>query len=112
MKQYFECHITMMGDPVALRAAVEDLRWKFSAIDGDPNLGSGVKCYATRQFSCERYETKEVLRLLEQTAGDLRARNIAVLREKIELVIHDTQSSAVQVTASNFTDKEWEEFER
>lgn len=68
----------------------------FSAIDGDPSLGDGVKCYATLHLNY-RIPEQEVLRRLVNTAMYLKFLAINVIREKIELVIHDTKSSTVRI---------------
>ena len=93
-KQYYECHITLEGDPALLKHAVENLKWKFSKIDGDPVMGAGVKCYATRHYNV-RWPERDVLSFLHTTAAEL-ALNFTVTRKKIELVIYDDRSSKVR----------------
>lgn len=88
MKKYFEAHVTMLGDAAVIRPLVEELKWKFSAIDGDINLGDGIKCYATRQFNLKIGEDK-ALNILHDTANNLTSKNINVIRRKIEIVIYD-----------------------
>lgn len=76
-----------------LKEAVEELRWKFSKIDGDPNLGEGVKCYATKQFNIRR--TKDgVIKAVDMVAAQLHNNLYVskVLRSKVELVIYDNRS--------------------
>lgn len=87
--QYYECHITCKAENIAsIRQHVLDGKWLFSKIDGDPDLGPGVKCYATKQLSIVWHETA-VIEQLEQFAERLRSKGITVLREKVELIIHD-----------------------
>lgn len=93
-KTYFEAHVTMTGDPAAIRPAVEDLGWKFSAIDGDANLGDGIKCYATRQMN-ERIGEQGALWELMFAADFLAKEGYTVIRRKIERVIFDDRSSKV-----------------
>lgn len=98
--RYYECHITLESDPhfdvSKIKAAVENLHWKFSAIDGDPSLGVGVKCYATAHFN-ERMGDVAVLKTLNAVADKLYEQGAQVVRRKIELVIHDTRSNSVKV---------------
>ncbi len=94
---YFECHVTVEGDPVQIRPHVEAVKWKFSAIDGDINLGDGIKCYATRQFN-RRLETREVEENLFAMAEILVKAGFKVLRRKVEMVIFDDRSSTVRCT--------------
>jgi hypothetical protein len=95
-KSYYECHITLEGDPSIIKPIVEDdLRWKFSAIDGDIVLGSGVKCYATKHYNTKIPE-KDIMYLLFLAAEHLEFFKIKVLRRKIEKVIFDDRSSKVK----------------
>lgn len=89
---YYECHITMKGDPEKIEAAVKDSDWIFSKIDGDPVLGEGVKCYATKMFSEARHSADEVIAITNALALRLRTQfRLNVLRAKVELVIYDTK---------------------
>lgn len=87
---YYEAHITLLGRPDFVRPLVEALQWKFSAIDGDPVLGPGVKCYATKQFN-SKIPREAVLQDLQETAAAL-VGSVEIIRKKIELVIYDTRS--------------------
>jgi hypothetical protein len=78
----------MKGDPKKISPHVNSVGWTFSSIDGDPDLGRGVKCYATRQFN-SKLEVNEVIFLLNHTADILIEYGCEVLRKKIELVIYD-----------------------
>lgn len=93
-KTYYECHITLNGDPKRIETAVKNLCWKFSKIDGDPVMGDGVKCYATRHFNA-RKSPKFVLMFMHDTA-DCLSRSFEVTRRKVELVIFDDRSSKVR----------------
>ena len=95
MKSYYEVHITMKGDPAKIEPLVNKIGWKFSAIDGDPILGEGIKCYATMFFSPRRYEQDEVVEIIELVAQNLRSKGINVIREKIELVIWDRRKEKI-----------------
>lgn len=92
MKQYYECHITLLGKPWEVSKVVEKLGWKFSVIDGDPDLGEGIKCYATRQFNM-KYKTEFIIDIVDETAEEIaKAKGIKVLRRKIEIVIYDKKT--------------------
>lgn len=89
MKQYYECHITIKGDPCKIFSSIEKAGWKYSAIDGDPDLGKGVKCYATKQFN-KRLSIDNIILKLKATADLIKELSGAkILRKKIELVIYD-----------------------
>ncbi len=100
-KQYYECHITMLGDSVVLKALVKThTNWKFSAIDGDPTLGAGIKCYATRHFNA-KFPDETVLKFLHETADILEAAGANVIRRKVERVLYDDRSSTVRLGSCN-----------
>lgn len=97
--QYYESHITIVGVPDEVRSYVERLGWKFSAIDGDPVLGKGVKCYATRQFK-GTLNPNTVLLNLTASADRIHELGFNVVRRKIELVIYDDRSSKISFECS------------
>lgn len=95
-KRYFEAHVTMEAPPSEaprVAAAVKAIGWRFSAINGDPILGDGVKMYATTHWN-ERIGIEVAVRRLHQAAGMLGAQH-KVVRRKVELVLYDDRSSAV-----------------
>lgn len=89
-KRYYECHITILGDKEIAMPIVMAIGWTFSCIDGDPDLGKGVKCYATKHFN-RRLSSHTVKSILVTASEYLRLFNINVIREKIELVIYDNR---------------------
>jgi hypothetical protein len=92
VKQYYECHITLRGQPQRLKELVESYGWKFSAIDGDPVLGAGVLCYATKHFNT-RHPESDVIREMNSVAAELAGKSLVeeVVRQKVELVVYDTK---------------------
>lgn len=90
-KMYYELHITIEGVPDEVKPhVVASTGWTFSAIDGDPVLGVGVKCYATRHIPAHlEIVEDEVLRHLTDEVERLEELGCKVIREKVELVMHD-----------------------
>lgn len=96
MKNYYECHITLEGDRAAAKACVEGMAWKFSAIDGDPVTGPGVKLYATRHFNA-KHSTKDIIEILHNVANWFEeVGGFKITRRKVELVLYDDRSSKVR----------------
>jgi hypothetical protein len=89
MKQYYECHVTLTGmASVWAEKWIKDAGWTYSRIDGDPDLGAGVKQYATKHFNVRKSQEK-IIDEMRRLALSLTLRGCEVLREKIELVIYD-----------------------
>lgn len=97
---YYESHITLLGHPEDIRPFVELCGWKFSAIDGDPTLGPGLKCYATKHSKASLGEAV-VLKDLNATADALEKLSLNVIRRKVEKVIHDDRSDTVRIGSCN-----------
>jgi len=95
-KTYYECHITMLGDPKLIQWAVENMKWKFSKIDGDPVEGAGVKCYATKHYNAKHMPHDVTAMLLHGATVLAIYPGIEVTRRKVELVIYDDRSSKVR----------------
>ena len=92
MKEYYECHITMLGEPEKIRPIIVEEGWTFSAIEGDPDLGPGLKCYATKHFNI-KIDQKTVERLVHNEARHLNEyKNLNILRTKVEKVVYDDRS--------------------
>ncbi len=94
MRNYYECHVTIDGNPEIVRPLVQETKWKFSAIDGDSNLGDGVKCYATRQLNA-KIPANEVLENLHRVADWLQEKGLKILRRKVEMVLYDDKIAKV-----------------
>ena len=89
---YYECHITLALTPTCMKQAVESFNgWSYSAIDGDPDLGQTVLCYATRRTSAGR-DLQEIIDHMAQVAAGLKLCGGEVLRQKVELVLFDTKT--------------------
>lgn len=84
---YYECHITI-DTANSCRRDVEALGWSFSQIAGDPILGKGRYSYATQHFIPER-TLEYVIQRLQEAVSLLRGAGWLVVREKVELVLHD-----------------------
>lgn len=94
----FECHITIVEDGATTRETmkqvVKEAGWTFSAIDGDPALGKGVYCYATKWFK-DYHAVDRVIGELEATATYLARRGLKVKRTKVEVIVYDVQHRGV-----------------
>lgn len=87
----FELHLTF---PASQREMVRQVaktapQWTFSAIDNDPILGPGVKCYLT---SYDKDYGNAVSKV--RAMGLYCAQNgLLPLREKVEMIVYDTKES-------------------
>lgn len=86
----YECHITIDLYPISAKELIEALGWKFSKIAGDPQLGDKTFEYATRSASSQT-QLVVVVNELERVSGILSKQGFPVVREKIELVVHDNR---------------------
>jgi hypothetical protein len=93
-RHYYEAHVTFTG-PRVFEDLVKHHNWRYSAIDGDANLGDGVKQYATRQYN-SRLEVGEIIHLLDEMAKILSDNGASVVRVKLEAVLYDSRSSLVR----------------
>lgn len=99
-KRYYELHITLddLGDRRVrerMQVVVLAMPWKFSAIDGDPVTGPGVKCYATTHLNTKVGEEFALGHLLG-SAAHLERAGFEVTRRKVELVLYADRSSKVR----------------
>lgn len=89
-KDYFECHVTFL--PCVANAIFPPAGWTMSRIDGDPDLGKGVKHYLTRHFRADT-KREDVIQRLQEAASAISDQGHDVLRQKIELVIFDLRAA-------------------
>ena len=85
---YYELHVTMLtgiGEP---EARTKYIRWKYSAIDSDPDLGEGVRCYATKHVHAS-VPVQTVIGILEEAMTRLSELGCCVVRGKVEHILYD-----------------------
>lgn len=84
----FECHITVSTDDVEHATTVaKECHWKTSEIARDPVLGDKNFFYLTthaRNYTDMWVRLRKAVDMLEYF-------KVPVLREKIELIVHDTK---------------------
>lgn len=88
----YECHITvLLKDREIAEQVAKDLHWKTSAIDGDPVLGKDTYFYLTTYGKHVMYnvQDEDIWHNMKSTVNVLAARGVKVIREKIELIVHD-----------------------
>lgn len=96
MKEYYECHITIeSANQHMSEMKVMSVGWTFSAIDGDPVLGKGVKCYATKHFNSTKNSLEEVIAFVDFAAAAINDSVSKVIRRKVELVVYDTRGPII-----------------
>lgn len=84
----FECHITVSTDDAELATTVaKALHWKTSEIARDPILGDKNFFYLTTHSK----EFNAIWEKMNQASRTLTELKVNVIREKIELIVHDTK---------------------
>lgn len=94
MKQYYELHITMQEPPERrehIAGLVEKQGWTFSAIEGDPILGAGVKMYATQHLNPRHVTAEQAQGVVDFQAKVLEGYGANVIRRKVEFVHYDAR---------------------
>jgi hypothetical protein len=84
----FECHITVSTEHAETATNIAKLcHWKTSEIAGDPILGDKNFFYLTshsKNYSDMWDRLRNTVRMFENV-------EVPVIREKIELIVHDTK---------------------
>lgn len=84
----FECHITVSTEHAEAAATVaKNSHWKTSEIARDPVLGDDTYYYLTSHNS----DYNDMWFRLRNVVNTLEYIGVPVLREKIELIMHDTK---------------------
>jgi hypothetical protein len=84
----FECHITVSTDDAkAATVIANEYHWKTSEIARDPVLGDKNFFYLTTHT--KDYGSMWIK--LRSAVDALEASHVPVIREKIELIVHDTK---------------------
>lgn len=95
MKEEFECHITIAlpeSEQIhykveAMKLRVEAVKWSFSCIEGDPQLGQRTFCYATAYYA----DADTAIEMTNAVATVLSGKGLNVVRRKVEHVIYDSR---------------------
>jgi hypothetical protein len=87
MKKY-ECHITLSTADGNIAAVIaRQLHWKTSEIARDPVLGEDTYYYLTSHH----VDYDAMKDRMDMCVMLLRASGVNIIREKIELIVHDTK---------------------
>ena len=82
----FECHITVSVSDAELASAIaKDMNWSTSQIARDPILGDDTYFYLT----CHSESYLHIHNKMQSTTQWLFKNKIPVIRNKIELIMHD-----------------------
>ncbi len=82
----FECHITIPLEQASIGQQVaSNLHWTTSEIERDPVLGKASYFYLTTHHT----NLQEMLRRMNMATNELALHGARVIREKIEVIIHD-----------------------
>ena len=93
----FECHVTIALEHGDLGQQVASaLHWSTSEIERDPLLGKASYFYlTTHDTDLVRMTTR-----MRECVDALQAIGVPVVREKIEVIIHDTKKKGVPASLS------------
>lgn len=84
----FECHITCrVKDQERIDLIAKNWHWKTSEIKRDPVLGDDSYYYLTTRHN----NLVQMYDRMCHMANTLKAKDIEVVREKIEVIVHDTK---------------------
>lgn len=85
----YECHITLSVDYAEKATEVaKELHWKTSEIARDPVLGNATYFYLTTHTN----DFPQMWERMKRATTLLEDMKVPVIREKIELIIHDTKA--------------------
>lgn len=94
----YESHITCYArDGAAVAELGQRNNWKYSCIDGDALMGAKPFCYLT---AYEPSDTLLMVRMLDMKTK-LEARDLEVLRTKVERIIWDSKTGVDEVSHEN-----------
>lgn len=84
----FECHITVSTEYADTATKIAKIQhWKTSEIARDPILGNDTYFYLTTHAK----DYKDMWDRLRSCVSTFEDHEIPVIREKIELIVHDTK---------------------
>lgn len=84
----YECHITVSTEHAEIATMVaKDFHWKTSEIARDPVLGDKNFFYLTTHTN----DFPQMWEKMNRASAQLKLMDVPVIREKIELIIHDTK---------------------
>lgn len=89
----YECHITVSTEHAEKATQIaRALHWKTSEIARDPLLGDANFFYLTTHDN----DPRRIFIRMETCSAELEIAGTPVLREKIELVLHDTKKKRIR----------------
>lgn len=100
----FECHVTLnLSDKEIGEQLGTEFHWSTSEIERDPVLGKASYFYLTTHDT----DLQRMYRRMDTIVAAAKARGIFVVREKIEVIIHDTKKKVPPAVARDSSPTEW-----